>query len=219
MRAFSPSLLAYFAALSATGIRLVDSAAIPRSQEDAVSHDASTLAARPNSHVVIFDDGGNPRWGFVIPNGKRSSKQVRTFQRLTDYRMSSLMINLYKVPPTMPVPPKLAKAGHAKSKGKTKSDKNEGKKASKPFATQLADDKKSSKPDASHSSSAHHTHPKHVPGSHHRDSRKGDKKGGRNVVERRMKLDKRHSIVTVALGNGRYGHKVSKRDLIYSQAI
>jgi len=117
------------------------------------------------------------------------------------------MINLYKAPPTMPAPPKLAKAGHAKSKGKTKSDKNEGKKASK---SQLADDKKSSKPSAPHSSSAHHTHSKHVPGSHHRDSRKGDKKGGRNVVERRMKVNKRHSIVTVALGNGRYGHKVSK---------
>ena len=213
MRAFSPSLLAYLAALSATGIRLVDSAAIPRSQEDAVSRDASTLAARPNSHFVIFNDGGRPRWGFVIPNGKRSSEQVRAIQYLTNYRMSSLIINLYKAPPTMPVPPKLAKAG---PKGKAKSDKNKGKKASKPFATQLADDKKSS---ASHSSSAHHTHPKHVPGSHHRDNRKGDKKGGRNVVERRMKMNKRRSVVTVALGNGRYGHKVSKEcDLIYSQA-
>jgi hypothetical protein len=207
MRAFSPSLLAYLAALSATGIRLVDSAAIPRSQEDAVSRDASTLAARPNSHVVIFNDGGRPQWGFVIPNGKRSSEQVRTLQRLTYYRVPSLMINLYKAPPTMPAPPKLAKAGHAKSKGKTKSHTNQGKKASK---SQLADDKKSSKPSGHHSSSAHHTHPKHVPGSHHRDSPKGDKKGGRNVVERRMKTNKRQSIVTVALGNGRYGHKVSK---------
>ena len=81
MRAFSPSLVAYFAAVSATCIRLVESAAIPRFQED-VSRDASALAGRVNTHVVVFNDGGRPRWGFVIPNGKRSSSQVSIPQTL-----------------------------------------------------------------------------------------------------------------------------------------
>ena len=88
MLAFSPSLLAYFAAVSATGIRLVDSAAIPRPQENTVSRDASTLSGRTNPRLVVFNDEGRPRWGFVIPNGKRSSQQVRAWT-FVDYSARS----------------------------------------------------------------------------------------------------------------------------------
>ena len=117
----------------------------------------------------------------------------------------------------MPAPLRLAKPARGKSKGKAKSNKSKDRKTSKASGSQNSESKKKSKPSALDSTPAHHNHSKHVPGSHHRDSREGNKKeGGRNAAERRIKLDKRHSIVTVALGNGRYGHKVRMRPDICS---
>lgn len=81
MRAFSTSLVAYFAAVSATVIQLAESAAIPRSsQEQYSAPDAATAASTTQSdpHVVVYHDGGRPRWGFVIPNQKRAVNQVST---------------------------------------------------------------------------------------------------------------------------------------------
>lgn len=72
MRAFAPSLVAYFAAVSATVVQLVESAAIPRDSQQSTSE----TATESNSHVVVYHDNGRPLWGFVIPNQKRAAGSV-----------------------------------------------------------------------------------------------------------------------------------------------
>lgn len=76
MRAFSPSIVAYFAALSATVVQSAKSAAIPRSQQESTST-SNVASASSNPHVVVYHDGGRPQWGFVIPNRKRAVDSVR----------------------------------------------------------------------------------------------------------------------------------------------
>lgn len=77
MRAFAPSLVAYFAAVSATVVQLVESAAIPRDSQQSTSE----TATNSNPHVVVYHDNGRPRWGFVIPNQKRAAGSVSVLFR------------------------------------------------------------------------------------------------------------------------------------------
>lgn len=72
MRAFAPTLLAYFAAVSATVLQ-VNAVAIPRDSED-VAAAGSPATTQDPSIVVVNDDGARPRWAFVTPGWKRTTK-------------------------------------------------------------------------------------------------------------------------------------------------
>lgn len=73
MRAFAPTLLAYFAAVSATVLQVANAVAIPRDSED-VAAAGSPATTQDPSIVVVNDDGARPRWAFVTPGWKRATK-------------------------------------------------------------------------------------------------------------------------------------------------